>query len=60
MMPELTDVLNRDADPVARGHAAWALRSGGAAARRALDHAGRVETDAMVRDEIASALEAAA
>jgi epoxyqueuosine reductase len=60
LMPELTDVLNRDADPVARGHAAWALRSGGAAARRALDHAGRVETDATVRDEIASALEAAA
>src|SRR2546421_2463395 len=48
-----------DAEPLVRGHAAWALgRLGGAAARAHLEQALRRETDAWVRDECAQALEA--
>ena len=46
-----------DADPLVRGHAAWALgRIGDAAARRALDVARRREPSAEARDEIEAAL----
>jgi len=48
-----------DAEPLVRGHAAWALgRVGGAAARAQLELAITRETDAWVRDECAQALEA--
>src|SRR5256885_2115772 len=48
-----------DAEPLVRGHAAWALgRLGGAAARAQLEPALTRETDAWVRDECAQALQA--
>src|SRR5438874_6580042 len=48
-----------DAEPLVRGHAAWAPgRGGGAAARAQLELAITRETDAWVRDECAQALEA--
>src|SRR2546430_3873257 len=48
-----------EAEPLVRGHAAWALgRVGGAAARAQLELAITRETDAWVRDECAQALEA--
>jgi len=54
----LATALN-DAEPLVRGHAAWALgRLGGAAARAHLELALTRETDAWVRDECAQALEA--
>jgi len=54
----LATALN-DAEPLVRGHAAWALgRLGGAAARAQLELALTRETDAWVRDECAQALEA--
>jgi epoxyqueuosine reductase len=44
-------------EPLARGHAAWALgRIGGAAARRALSRACDIETDSYVWEEIRAAL----
>ena len=52
----LATALN-DAEPLVRGHAAWALgRLGGAAARAHLELALTRETDAWVRDECAQAL----
>ncbi|OLE37061.1 MAG: tRNA epoxyqueuosine(34) reductase QueG [Actinobacteria bacterium 13_1_20CM_3_68_9] len=46
-----------DAEPLIRGHAAWALgRLGGAAARAQLDQAVRREDDAWVREECELAL----
>jgi epoxyqueuosine reductase len=46
-----------DADPLIRGHAAWALgRLGGAEARQALQTALDIESDAAVQEEITSAL----
>jgi epoxyqueuosine reductase len=57
-VPALATAL-ADAEPLVRGHAAWALgRLGGAAARAHLDRAVRRETDAWVRDECALALQA--
>jgi epoxyqueuosine reductase len=57
-VPALATALD-DADPLVRGHAAWALgRLGGAAARAHLERAVRRETDAWVRDECALALQA--
>jgi epoxyqueuosine reductase len=57
-VPALATAL-ADAEPLVRGHAAWALgRLGGAAARAHLDWAVRRETDAWVRDECALALQA--
>jgi epoxyqueuosine reductase len=47
-----------DAEPLIRGHAAWALgRLGGLAARAQLDQALRREADAWVRDECGLALQ---
>jgi len=55
-IPALTAAL-ADADPLVRGHAAWALgRLGGAAARGALDAARRREPSAEARGEIDTAL----
>jgi epoxyqueuosine reductase len=57
-VPALASALD-DAEPLVRGHAAWALgRLGGAAARAHLEGAVRRETDAWVRDECALALQA--
>jgi len=50
-VPPLARAL-ADAEPLIRGHAAWALgRLGGAAARAQLDQAVRGEADAWVREE---------
>ncbi|HEX9118188.1 MAG TPA: QueG-associated DUF1730 domain-containing protein [Anaerolineae bacterium] len=47
-----------DAEPLVRGHAAWALgRLGGHAARAALERAAAAETDAYVLDEIRAAVQ---
>jgi len=55
-VPPLVDALG-DADPLLRGHAAWALgRLGGTTARGALDRARRREPSAEARAEIDSAL----
>ena len=55
-VPVLAERL-RDAEPLVRGHCAWALgRLGGKAARRSLTAAGAVETDAWVSEEIDLAL----
>jgi epoxyqueuosine reductase len=57
-VPALTGALN-DAEPLVRGHAAWALgRLGGTRARAALDAALSREADAWVRDECGLALQA--
>jgi epoxyqueuosine reductase len=57
-VPALATALD-DAEPLVRGHAAWALgRLGGAAARAHLERAFSRETDAWVRDECALAMEA--
>jgi epoxyqueuosine reductase len=57
-VPALATALD-DAEPLVRGHAAWALgRLGGAAARAHLERALSRETDAWVRDECALAMEA--
>ena len=54
-VPALVGAL-ADAEPLVRGHAAWALgRLGGAAARQALERARSAETDASVAGEIAAA-----
>jgi epoxyqueuosine reductase len=54
-VPALTEALE-NGEPLVRAHAAWALgRIGGAAAKAALEGAGRVETDAAVREEIEAA-----
>lgn len=59
-IPALVGAL-ADADPVVRGHAAWALgRIGGAGAADALRGRGREETEPDVRDEIRDALAAVA
>jgi epoxyqueuosine reductase len=51
-IPALIQALH-DPEPLIRGHAAWALgRIGNSQARRALVKALRVETDAMVVEEI--------
>lgn len=56
-VPALAGALN-DAEPLVRGHAAWALgRLGGAAARAHLEKALRREVDARVREECALALQ---
>jgi epoxyqueuosine reductase len=55
-IPALEQLL-ADAEPLVRGHAAWALgRLGGAASWHALAAALRTEPDAMVNDELAAAL----
>jgi epoxyqueuosine reductase len=55
-IPALTRAL-RDAEPLIRGHAAWALgRIGGMAARQALHEAQATEQDPQVSDEISAAL----
>lgn len=57
-VPALGDAL-RDAEPLVRGHAAWALgRIGGVQARAALESALAQETDAAVIQEIRYALAA--
>ena len=58
-VPALSAVLLQDAEPLIRGHAAWALgRIGTGAARAALNRAWGQETDAYVREEIAWSLDA--
>ncbi len=53
LVPALITLL-ADAEPLIRGHAAWALgRIGGAEALRALEMAAVVEPDPWVREEIA-------
>jgi epoxyqueuosine reductase len=53
--PALVALLG-DAEPIVRGHAAWALGClGGRAATAALDRAAATETDPYVQDEIAAA-----
>jgi epoxyqueuosine reductase len=55
-IPTLSHLL-ADAEPLIRGHAAWALgQIGGAAGTSALRDALGVESDAWVREEIGSAL----
>lgn len=59
-VPALAHTLREDAEPLVRGHAAWALgRIGGAEARTALEAARASETDEDVRREIVCALEMA-
>ncbi|MFK9095084.1 tRNA epoxyqueuosine(34) reductase QueG [Bacillus salipaludis] len=56
-VPELIDVLVKEASPVSRGTAAWALgKIGGEPAFAALVKAKVVETDSEVRGEIEKAL----
>jgi len=56
-VPALTAALD-DAEPLVRGHAAWALgRLGGPAARAALERVLSREADAAVRDECELALQ---
>jgi epoxyqueuosine reductase len=51
-VPALARALS-DAEPLIRGHAAWALgRIGGRAAHRALEKALATETDEWVREEL--------
>jgi epoxyqueuosine reductase len=51
------EIALRDAEPLIRGHAAWALgRIGGDRARRALQQALDTETEAWVREEIGASL----
>jgi epoxyqueuosine reductase len=55
-LPALEAALH-DAEPLIRGHAAWALgRIGGSGAQRVLHNALRIERDADVREEMTSAL----
>jgi epoxyqueuosine reductase len=55
-IPALTNAL-RDAEPLIRGHAAWALgRIGGMVARQVLHEAQAAEQDPEVGDEIGAAL----
>lgn len=58
-VPVLADVLDKEGEPLVRGHTAWALaRIGGAEAERALRDALQIETDQGVRFEIQQALKA--
>lgn len=53
----LSEILLQEAEPLVRGHAAWALGEiGGALARSSLREAAEQEQDAYVQDEIRSAL----
>jgi epoxyqueuosine reductase len=55
-VPALALCLRQEAEPLVRGHAAWALgRLGGAAARAALE-AARADDDPFVREEVEAAL----
>src|SRR5262249_23368045 len=55
-VPPLIAALE-DHEPLVRGHAAWALgRLGGCAARTALEHARRIETDPGASAELDAAL----
>ena len=55
-VPHLVHALT-DAEPLVRGHAAWALgQLGGAEARRGLSHALKLESDEEVIQEIQAAL----
>ena len=55
-VPALALCLRTEAEPLVRGHAAWALgRLGGAAAHEALE-AARHDDDPFVRDEVEAAL----
>jgi epoxyqueuosine reductase len=57
-VPALAKCLKEEPEPLARGHAAWALgRIGGEAALAALQEAYKNEKDAGVLDEIREALE---
>jgi epoxyqueuosine reductase len=57
----LAKALEGDADPIVRGHAAWALgRIGGDAPRVALERAGERESSSSVVTEIKAALSACA
>jgi epoxyqueuosine reductase len=56
LRPLLEERLRADSEPIVRGHAAWALRSAGAAARPALDAARKTETDPLALAEIEAAL----
>jgi len=54
----LAEVMREHDEPLARGHAAWALgRIGGASARSALERGLACESDEYVREEIRGALE---
>jgi epoxyqueuosine reductase len=56
-VPALNRVLKRDAEPLVRAHAAWALGEiGGEIAKRALLEARRKEEDLVVIEEIEAAL----
>ncbi len=56
-VPALSRTLIDDLEPLVRAHAAWALgQIGGAHARQALNKASTCEADAMVKEEIQSAL----
>ncbi|HYB74690.1 MAG TPA: tRNA epoxyqueuosine(34) reductase QueG [Candidatus Sulfotelmatobacter sp.] len=56
-VPALARALREDAEPLVRGHAAWALgRIGTPEALQALEEASRREADAAVRSELAEAL----
>ncbi|MEX2162225.1 MAG: tRNA epoxyqueuosine(34) reductase QueG [Anaerolineales bacterium] len=58
-VPALAGALLEESEPLARGHAAWALgRIGGRDAQAALDEAARAEKDERVRGEIRAAREA--
>jgi epoxyqueuosine reductase len=57
-VPALIESLRNEIEPLARGHAAWALgQLGGQAARTALEAAGKSEADPWVMEEIRGALE---
>jgi epoxyqueuosine reductase len=56
-VPALCQALARDAEPLVRGHAAWALgQIGGPEARAALLAASATEADLYVTEEISAAL----
>jgi epoxyqueuosine reductase len=56
-VPDLIRVLGQEFEPLARGHAAWALGNvGGDAAHTALRDAARIEQDPYVLEEITGAL----
>ena len=57
-MPALAHILSQDAQPIVRGHAAWALgRIGGKDAQQALCTARDLETESDVLEEIRLALD---
>lgn len=59
-VPELKRALQEEAEPLVRGHAAWALsKIGGPAARQALENAIHKEADSTVQQEITNSLEIA-